>query len=73
MLVDNNVIRLKKQNQMINSIDPKKTFPELMLKKNSQVVTELNFIKLVNVICQNLTTNNDVLLLFSCQVVSFSL
>ena len=37
MLVDNNVIRLKKQNQMINSIDPKKTFPELMLKKNSQV------------------------------------
>ena len=73
MLVDNNIIRLKKQNQMINSIDPKKTFHELMLKKYSQLVTELNFIKLVNVVCQNLTTNNDVLLLFSCQVMSFSL
>ena len=33
MLVDNNIIRLNKQNQMINAIDPKKTFHELILKK----------------------------------------
>ena len=73
LLVDNNIIRQKKQNQMINSIAPWKDISWINIKKISQLVAELNFIKLVNVICQNLTANNHVWLLFSFQVESFSL